>query len=265
MPYEIVRQGTLCVTQVRISLSTIRTRAILVVTGWTIIALLFSSFGYSAALRRGSEQAWWPSLGYALAIFSIWALMTAPIIWFVGRVERRHYALWRRLMIYALGLPIVCTFHVFGFAALYWPLYNDDGRISTRWLMGERMLLGNLDTNALLFTALVGVTVHLSSKRRADQLAETEHLPAAPPQDALVIRARGGFLKIPLNDVDWIEASGDYCQIHADQSVHLIDETLASLAGRLPINQFSRVHRSTIIALNRVVICSCSATGSKEL
>lgn len=228
---------------------------------WTFVALLFSGFGYLAAIRRGAAQPWWPSFGYALAVFSIWALMTLPIAWFVAEVERRIRSWWARLAIYIFGLPGVCVLHVFAFAELFWPIYNDDGRIPTRWAMGERMLLGNLDTNALFYVGLVGVFTLLLRKQHAAAAERPEQSPEKARDEALTIRSRGGFVRVPLDTIDRIEAAGDYCEVHDGQSAHLLNETLVSLESRLPASWFARVHRSSIIALDRVASVSGIGRG----
>jgi hypothetical protein len=227
-------------------------RALVVAAAWASVALLFAAYGHVASARRGMPQPWWPSLGYALAIFSIWAFLTWPIAEFVARVERQARVLPARLALYALGLPVASASHVFLFAAIYWPAYNDGGRIPTRWAMGERMLLANLDTNTLLYTLLVGgLTTAAAFARRMDEATSAAR--PSPTQDALIIRARGGFVRVPLSAVDRIEAAGDYCEVRAGGVVHLMDESLASLAGRLPEDGFARIHRRAIISLDRVM------------
>jgi len=53
--------------------------------------------------------------------------------------------------------------------------------------------------------------------------------------------------------IDWIEAAGDYAQLHTDHKTYLIRESLNTLETLLDRNDFLRVHRSAIIQLNRIV------------
>lgn len=53
-------------------------------------------------------------------------------------------------------------------------------------------------------------------------------------------------------DIDWIEADGDYASLHAGGRVHLLREPLHQLAGRLDPASFVRVHRSTIVRVDRI-------------
>jgi two-component system LytT family response regulator len=56
---------------------------------------------------------------------------------------------------------------------------------------------------------------------------------------------------VAVDEVDWIEADGDYARLHAGQESHLVSDSLSSLEGRLPA-QFLRIHRSAIVNLRRV-------------
>jgi two-component system LytT family response regulator len=54
------------------------------------------------------------------------------------------------------------------------------------------------------------------------------------------------------DQVDWIEAQGDYAGLHVGERLHLLREPLQRLAGRLDPAQFVRIHRSAIVRLDRV-------------
>ena len=44
------------------------------------MALLLSLQGWLTSVDAGRAQAWWPSLGYSFAIFSVWAALTWPVL-----------------------------------------------------------------------------------------------------------------------------------------------------------------------------------------
>jgi len=50
------------------------------------------------------------------------------------------------------------------------------------------------------------------------------------------------------DEVDWVEAAGNYCRLHVGKQAHLLRETMAALEGRLDPKQFVRIHRSTMWA-----------------
>lgn len=56
-----------------------------------------------------------------------------------------------------------------------------------------------------------------------------------------------------VDDIDWIEADEYYAKLHIGDNVHLIRETMHALDEQLPSSKFARIHRSTIVNLDRVV------------
>jgi two-component system LytT family response regulator len=57
---------------------------------------------------------------------------------------------------------------------------------------------------------------------------------------------------VRLDDIDWIDAQGNYVAVHAGNTSFLHRETLTSLAARLDPRRFLRIHRSTLVNLDRV-------------
>ncbi|MEH6607683.1 MAG: LytTR family DNA-binding domain-containing protein, partial [Pseudomonadales bacterium] len=53
-------------------------------------------------------------------------------------------------------------------------------------------------------------------------------------------------------DIEWIDAAGDYMCLHAGGTTHVMRSTLKSLLDQLNPEIFQRVHRSTIVNLNRI-------------
>jgi two-component system, LytTR family, response regulator len=67
------------------------------------------------------------------------------------------------------------------------------------------------------------------------------------------VRRGNEFTFVQAADVDWIEGLGDYAGLHVGGKTHLIREALTSLETRLDQKQFVRIHRSTIVQVERVV------------
>ncbi len=68
----------------------------------------------------------------------------------------------------------------------------------------------------------------------------------------LVVKSGGRVLFLKTSDVDWFEASGNYIGLHIGREVHLIRESMNGLEAKLDPDQFVRIHRSTIVNLDRV-------------
>lgn len=60
------------------------------------------------------------------------------------------------------------------------------------------------------------------------------------------------FRFVPASAVDWIEAAGNYVRLHSEGGTYRIRSTLGGLEERLDPTRFVRIHRSTIVNLDRV-------------
>jgi len=84
--------------------------------------------------------------------------------------------------------------------------------------------------------------------------------PTAPPVagDSAVfprrflVKGDGQMYFVAVDDIDWIEAYGNYVRLHVDKGVHLIRETLGNIERKLDPTRFARVHRSSVVNLDRV-------------
>ena len=105
-----------------------------------------------------------------------------------------------------------------------------------------------------LLAALARARRHLGTRRAAGPLTEllAERERARPHVLRFVVRERDRTVIIAAADVDWLEEAHDYDEIHAGGAVHMIRERLSQLEMRLDPARFVRVHRSTIVNLERV-------------
>ncbi len=72
-------------------------------------------------------------------------------------------------------------------------------------------------------------------------------------KDKLLVKVRDRVFFVAVGDIDWIEAAGNYVRIHARKSKYLLRETMAILERVLDPSKLQRIHRSTIVNLDRVV------------
>lgn len=68
----------------------------------------------------------------------------------------------------------------------------------------------------------------------------------------LSIRDGQRVLCIQLDTIRWIDAAGDYMCLHTDDETHVLRSTMQELERRLDPRRFVRVHRSSIVNLERV-------------
>ena len=68
----------------------------------------------------------------------------------------------------------------------------------------------------------------------------------------LAIRSAGRVQFLKTEEIDWVEAADYYVKLHVGDESHLLRETMGNLEQRLDPGQFLRIHRSTIVNLDRV-------------
>jgi two-component system LytT family response regulator len=68
----------------------------------------------------------------------------------------------------------------------------------------------------------------------------------------LMIKDAGRMTLLKVDDIDFIEADGNYAKLHAGRKAHLLREKMNDLEGRLDPAKFVRIHRSIIVNLERI-------------
>ncbi len=83
-------------------------------------------------------------------------------------------------------------------------------------------------------------------------LAELKDKPKTKHPDRLVIKTGSKVSFLKTAEIDWIQSEGNYVRLHAGKESHLVRETLNQMEERLDPERFLRIHRSTIVNLDRV-------------
>lgn len=82
-----------------------------------------------------------------------------------------------------------------------------------------------------------------------------------PAGDRILLKSSGEIFFLKADEIDWIEAEGDYMKFHVGGRAHLMRETMARLEARLDPKRFIRIHRSTIVNIDRLRKLSPSFAG----
>lgn len=113
---------------------------------------------------------------------------------------------------------------------------------------------------------LMGMVVSLTGKSPAaiDEMLESgEDLVERP--DRLAIKDGSSITFVPVRDIDWIDAAGDYMCVHVQGKTHIMRTTMKELEAKLDPTIFQRIHRSTIVNLERVERVSSHINGEFHL
>ena len=98
---------------------------------------------------------------------------------------------------------------------------------------------------------------HLERRRAGDLgkrlMALVQDIKPEPQRlDRLVVKSGGRVFFLRTDDIDWIEAAGNYVRLHLGEDSHLFRETMNDMEGRLDPRRFVRIHRSRIVNTDRI-------------
>jgi DNA-binding LytR/AlgR family response regulator len=90
--------------------------------------------------------------------------------------------------------------------------------------------------------------------------------PTSPSADQRIeIRDGGRVTLIDPAGIGWVEAAGNYVEVHANGDTHLVRGTLAGFEERLVAHGFVRIHRSRLINKARIQAFRPTASGDLEI
>jgi hypothetical protein len=204
------------------------------------------------AIRAGSAPSW------SLEVFrimgaSLLGALSAPLLFALVRaypVEGKDR--WRNVLIQAATCAVISVVLIAISTVLahwflvpkYRPLASQFiADFASNWLLLAFTLAGFL------------VIVHalgFFGRMRAYELAAAAIANAPGYVTQIPVRSRGRITVLEFASVDWIEAQGNYLALHVGPAAHLIRESIARLEARLDPAHFTRIHRSTIVAVNRI-------------
>lgn len=70
--------------------------------------------------------------------------------------------------------------------------------------------------------------------------------------ERIVIKSVGRVFFLKTDEIDWIEAAGNYVKIHVGRESHMIRETMNGIEAKLDPETFLRIHRSTVVHIDRI-------------
>jgi len=226
--------------------------------------------------RQGPADIWWwePWLWeYSSMLGSLTCL---PLLfWWFRRLPLRFDGLGRQLLLHAVATVLFSCAHVavmvlvrqlvyqsqslsYDFGPLlreFWYEYRKDAWGYLFWLVGYQLanfVYWRLKGDASLISQAD------NSAQQPDQAAETA------PQHFLVRKLDKEFL-VRVQDIEWLEAAGNYVNLHSQGRIYPLRVTLAQLAEQLQPQGFSRIHRSFAVNHHAIHSISYDASGDGEI
>ena len=223
---------------------------------WMLVHAAIHSVSVASDLRhRGvpfhPAEPWIWEVSSALSLL-IWLL---PVVAFDERLRERVRGWVLRLGVYVLASALFSVLHVATMVALRHAAYAAGGGHYDfgPWLDGL-VYEYRKDALTFLFILLVAAAwrmfvahergVPASAADAASEPPPTA-VPAAPP--TFLVRTAQGDLLIRADEIDWVEAQGNYVALHVQGQPRLLRHTLAEMETRLKEHGFIRTHRRALV------------------
>lgn len=145
----------------------------------------------------------------------------------------------------------------FDFAALDYLLKPfDDERFEQALARARRALL---ERELEKLRSRLEILLKDNPSDEADDAHATRYL------ERIGVEMRGQMRIVPVERIDFITASGSYAELHVGNDKYLIREQMQTLEDRLAPDRFFRIHRSTIVQLDRIDVLLYNPGGDYAL
>ena len=104
-------------------------------------------------------------------------------------------------------------------------------------------------------------------KQEVEPIVSATQEESKPAASFIYLRVDRKMIKIFLDDIHYIESDKDYVKVFTGKSYVITRQTIASVEAMLSASQFTRIHRSYIVSLNKIVSFTHEVVeiGGKEL
>lgn len=68
----------------------------------------------------------------------------------------------------------------------------------------------------------------------------------------IAVKTGGKVVFLRADEIDWVEAAGNYVKLHVGAESHLFRESMKNMEARLDADTFVRIHRSAIVNVDRI-------------
>ncbi|RDY68580.1 LytTR family DNA-binding domain-containing protein [Lysobacter soli] len=200
-------------------------------------------------------------------------LALAPaVVWFTRRVPL-HWDTWRRtLPLYVLASLVFNLAHVLGMVAIREVVYAAHGAEYDfgPWL--EQLGYEYLKDVRSFASMVVLVEGYRFIRRRlqgeASLLGEPDEGPPVEPverPERFLIRKLGREFLVAANDIEWLQAAGNYVNLRVRGHDYPLRCTMATIEERLDPSRFARIHRSYMVNLGQVASIEPLDTGDARV
>lgn len=222
--------------------------------------------------RAGLDFAPWKPAAWEISSSVLW-LGLIPAIAAFSRRFPLTWETWRaNLPWHLLATVMVSLIHVGGMVTLRKLVYSSHGE---RYDFGPWLdelgyeYLKDLRSYAMILLTIEAYRLFLRRLQGEARLLASpdEGLPPEPIDrpDRFLVRKLGREFLVQATDIDWLQASGNYVNLHVKGRAYPLRSTIAGIETRVDPRRFARVHRSYIVNLDRIASIEPLETGDARL
>lgn len=227
---------------------------------WVVIAIIQASLGavtFIADYQRLEIplESWKPIVWESSSQIT-GGLLIFAIVWFDQKLYQWQFEPIKKVLAHCLFTFVYSVGHVIGMVLIR--------KLVHYWMGGSydfgdwsKELIYEYTKDAYSYFWIIGVIYayrFIVSRLRGEATVIGEGEDTQPPDKPvrLLVKKIGKEFIIKIEDIEWIEASGNYMNLHVNNKVYPLRETMSNLEKRFDPKRFVRIHRSTIVNLDCV-------------
>lgn len=245
---------------------------ILIVTAYFLINATIIATSVLMEQRRESSgllfSTWEPFVWeYSSALSTL--LLFPLIVYLLKKEPIQWQALRRSTFIYFIASLVFSLSHVglmVGMREIVYLAMNrnyDFGNVGFELLYEYRKDLWSFIFFVLIIKGYQFIVMHLQGE--ANPVMHGENTKLANNLDRLLVKKLGKEFIIKIDDVEWLEASGNYVNLHINERIYPIRATLTALTEQIKDKGFCRIHRSYAVRYDMVESITPLASGDSEM
>ena len=211
--------------------------------------------------KRGSVLEAWQPFVWEFSSTYVVIILVPFILMFDERYPIASKGWPKRLLIHLpLSLLFSCL-HVIGMVGLRKAIYA---------ALGEVYIYSDLNFSLLYeyrkdVVTYATILVVIYTSREIMRLRQGEAQIEKSEEERLMVSKSGVFKFLDPQSIDWVEAAGNYVELHVGEETYMLRVTMKQIEMRLGAHDFARVHRSTIVRRDYIKSIKPAMNGDKTL
>lgn len=240
---------------------------------WLFIGLLQATLNSATTIadyqRLEIETASWKPITWELSSQLVGISLIWLIVWFDKWLAQTTNKIHIRLLGHLAFSVLFSVSHVIGMVLVRKAVYLIAG---THYNFGDwpKELIYEYTKDGYTYVWIIAVIYsyrfivsRVRGEAKAIAIGEDQQVPEKP--ERLLVKKIGKEFIIRIEDIEWVEAAGNYMNLHIDSHVYPLRETMANLESKLDANKFARIHRSTIVNLDHIKEIQLLDSGDYEV